>query len=103
MELAGCTDSRENSSVFLLSIIFTILKEVGSARLRGSDIHPISPKTPSPQYQPTDRKKRKGILVEDHSRDRGAYATKKSIGPALETRQSHTIEHWVDKIVPEGH
>ena len=28
---------------------------------------------------------------------------RKSIGPTLETRQSHTIEYWVSKIVPEGH
>ena len=25
----------------------------------------------------------------------------KSIGPALETRQSHTVEYWVSKIVPQ--
>ena len=45
---------------------------VGSARLRDSDVHPISPKTPAPQYQPIDRKKRKGKIVEDYSRDRAA-------------------------------
>ena len=28
---------------------------------------------------------------------------KKSIGPALETHQSHTIKYRVSKIVPEGH
>ena len=32
--------------------ILLLLKEVGSARLRDSDIHPISPKTPAPKYQP---------------------------------------------------
>ena len=36
-----------------------LFKKVGSARLRESDIHPISPKTPAPQYQPIDRKKRR--------------------------------------------
>ena len=55
------TQSRE----FLL-----LLKEVGSARLRESYIHTISPKTPVPHYQPIDRKKRKGKIVEDYSRDR---------------------------------
>ena len=49
-----------------------LLKNVGGARLRESDIHPISPKTPSPQYQPINRKKRKGKIVEDYSRDRAA-------------------------------
>ena len=45
-----------------------LLKKVSSARLGESDIHPISPKTPTPQYQPIDRKKRKGKKVEDYSR-----------------------------------
>ena len=41
-------------------VILSLLKKVGSARLRESDIHPISRKTPAPKYQPIDRKKRKG-------------------------------------------
>ena len=40
--------------------VLLLLKEVGCARLRESDIHHISPNTPAPQYQPIDRKKRKG-------------------------------------------
>ena len=40
--------------------------------MRESDIHPISPKTPAPQFQPKDRKKRKGKIVEDYSRGRAA-------------------------------
>ena len=40
--------------------------------LRESDVHPISQKTPAPQYQPLDRKKIKGKRVEDYSRDRAA-------------------------------
>ena len=35
-------------------------------------VHPIGPKSPVPQYQPIDRKKRKGKKVEDYSRDRAA-------------------------------
>ena len=49
-----------------------LLKKVGSARLRESDIHPISPKTQAPQYKPIDRNKRKGKILEDYSRDRAA-------------------------------
>ena len=49
--------------------LLLLLKKVGSARLRESGIHPISPKTPAPQYQPIDRKKKKGKKVEDYSRD----------------------------------
>ena len=53
-------------------LVLLLLKKVSSARLRESDIHPISPKAPAPQYQPIDRKKRKGKTVEDYSRDRAA-------------------------------
>ena len=51
-------------------LLLLLLKNVGSARLRESGVHPISPKTTAPQYQPIDRKKRKGKRVEDYSRDR---------------------------------
>ena len=88
----------ETLNIIIIIIIIIIIKRVGSARLRESDIHPISPETPAPQYQPIDRKKRKGKIAEDYSR-----ANKKSIGSARETRQSHTIEYGVSKIVPEGH
>ena len=54
----------------LLSLL--LFKKVGSARLRESDVHAISPKTPAPQYQPIDRKMRKVKRVEDYSRDRAA-------------------------------
>ena len=53
-------------------LLLLLLKKVDSARLSDSDVHPISPKTPALQYQPIDRKKRKGKKVEDYSRDRAA-------------------------------
>ena len=53
-------------------LLLLLLKKVGSARPRESDIHPVSLKTPPPQYQPIDRKKIKGKTVEDYSRDRAA-------------------------------
>ena len=59
-------------SLLLLLLLLLLLKKVGSASLRESGIHPISPQTPAPQYQPVDRKKRKGKRVEDHRRDRAA-------------------------------
>ena len=93
-----CAESKN----ILLLLVVVVLKEVASARLRESDIHPISSNTPAPQYQPIDRKKRKGKIVENYSRDRAAYTNKKSIGPALEIRQSHTIEHGVSRIIPQG-
>ena len=36
---------------------------------RDSDIHPISPKTPAPQYQLIDKKKRNWKIVEDYSNE----------------------------------
>ena len=56
----------------LLLLLLLLLKKVSSARLGESDIHLVSPKTPAEQYQPIDRKKRKGKRVEDSSRDRTA-------------------------------
>ena len=63
------------------SQLLLLLKKVSSARLGESDIHPISTKTPAPQYQPTDRKKRK--RVEDYSRDRAAQANKEALAMLL--------------------
>ena len=51
-------------------LLLLLLNEVGTARLTASDRNPISPKNPAPQYQPIDRKKRMGIIVEDYSGDR---------------------------------
>ena len=53
----------------ILLLILLLLKRVCNARLRESDIHPIRPKTPTPQYQPNDRKNRKGKIVEYYSKD----------------------------------
>ena len=39
-------------------------------------MYTLSAEDPSPQYQPIDRKKRKGKRVEDYSRDRAAGANK---------------------------
>ena len=58
--------------VLVILLLLLLYKEVGSARLRESDIHPINPKTPAPQYQPIDMKKRKGKILKDYSRDRAA-------------------------------
>ena len=63
--------------------LLLLLKKVGSARLRESEIHPISPKTPAPQYQHIDRNKRKGKREEDNSRDSAAYANKETLALLL--------------------
>ena len=58
--------------LLLLLLLLLLFKKAGSARLRENDVHPISPKTPAPQYQPIERKKGKQKRVEDYSRDRAA-------------------------------
>ena len=79
IEIECCTHSVDKLLVLYwqtvaisVLLLFLLLKKVSSARLGESDIHPISPKTPAPQYQPIDRKKRKEKRVEDYSRDRAA-------------------------------
>ena len=58
--------------LYVNTSLLLLLKFVGNARLTESDIHPISPKTPATQYQPTYRKKRKGKIVKYFSCDRAA-------------------------------
>ena len=70
-------------TILLLLLLLLLLKKVGSARLRESDVNHINTKTPAPQYQPIERKKRKGKRVEDYSRDRAAYANKETLALLL--------------------
>ena len=72
MHLPKQESGLEIMDYLLLLLLLLLLKKVSSARLGESDIHPISPKIPAPQYQPVDRKKRKGKRVEHYSRDRAA-------------------------------
>ena len=69
--------------LLLLLLLLLLLKKVGSARLGASDLHPNSPKTKAPQYQPKARKKRKGKRVEDYIRDRAAWANKEALALLL--------------------
>ena len=83
-----------------------LLKKIGSARLRESDLHPISPKTPAPQYQPIDRKKRKGKRAEDYSSLVGIEQLrpiKKTFALLLKPASPTPSNIGVSKIVPEGH
>ena len=68
-----CSTKHLRMGTARVKLLLLLKKNVSSARLGESDIHPISPKTPAPQYQPIDRKKRKGKRVEDYSRDRAKF------------------------------
>ena len=86
-------------SIYIIIILF--FKKVGSARLRESGVHPISPKTPAPQYQPIDRKKRKGKKCKTKVGIEQRRPIKKHC--PLSHQHCPTIKYGVSKIVPEGH
>ena len=67
---------------------------------REREIDTLSVRRPQP-HTPTYRgKEEKGKIVEDKKR-REQLGQQKGIGPALETRQSHTIKYGVNQIIPE--
>ena len=81
----------------VLLFLILLLKEVGSKMLGESDIQPTyQPEDPSPTI-PTNRQK------EHKGKNSRRLMPIKNIGPALETRQSHTIEYGANNIVPEGY
>ena len=76
--------AREDAVNFIYRhFIIIIIKKGRQCQAEREWIHPISPKTPAPQYQPIDRKKRNGIKVEDYSRDRAAKAHKEALALLL--------------------
>ena len=57
-----------HNSIYQGTIII-IIKRGRQCKAERESYTPISQKTPAPQYQPIDRKKRKGKIVEDYSMD----------------------------------
>ena len=49
----------------LLLLLLLLLKEVGSAKLGETDLHPISPKTPAPTIPTYRQKEEKWKILED--------------------------------------
>ena len=104
IDITSLSDERSLHSIQGDRHSYYYYEKVGSARQRESDIYPISPKTPAPQYQPIGRKKRKGKRVEDYSRDSAAYANRKALDLLLKPASpTPSTEYGVSKIVPEGH
>ena len=60
---------------------------------------PYQSEDPSPTLSTYRGKEEKGKIVENKKGEQ--LGQQKGIGPALETRQSHTIEYGVNQIVPE--
>ena len=67
---------------------------------REREIDTLSVRRPHPTLPTYRGKEEKGKIVEDKKR-REQLDQQKGIGPALETRQSHTIEYGVNQIFPE--
>ena len=61
---------------------------------------PYQSENPSPII-PTHRKKEEKMKMVEDKNWSEQLGQQKGIGPALETCQSHTIEHRVRKIIPE--
>ena len=66
-----------NNTLQEVYIIVIIIIKRGRQCKAESDIHLISPKTPAPQYQLIDRKKRER-KIKDNSKDRAPKADKKT-------------------------
>ena len=78
---------------------YSLLKKVGYARLGESDLYHSSPKTPPSQYKPMERKnKRENSRKQKYTEQVGQLI---GIGPAIETRQFHTIKYRTSNIVPQ--
>ena len=92
--------------IIIVFRLLLLLKKVSSARLRESGIHPISLKTPAPQYQPIDRKNRKGKKVADYSRDRAASANKEALAlllkPASPTPSNMGLARLFERDTEKG-
>ena len=58
------------SDALQIRLLLFLFTEVGSARLGERVKYTLSVRRP--QYEPIDRKKRKGKIVEDYSKDRAA-------------------------------
>ena len=43
-----------------MTLVLLLFKQFGNARLGWGELHPISPKTPAPKYQPNEKNKTKG-------------------------------------------
>ena len=83
-----------------IQIIIIIIKKDWQCKARRGRLTPYHSEDPSPTLPTYRGKKDKGKMVEDKKR-REQLDQQKGIGPALETRNSHTIEYDVNQIVPE--
>ena len=53
---------------YKLLLLLLLLQKIGNARPGEGDCHPISPKTPAPQYQPIEERREREISWRQKSR-----------------------------------
>ena len=81
-------------------IIIIIIKKDRQCKAGRGRLTPYQSEDPSPTLPTYRGKEEKGKIVEDKKR-REQLGQQIGIGPALETRQSHTIKYGVNQIIPE--
>ena len=84
----------------IIIIIIIIIEKDWQCKAGRGRLTPYQSEDPSPTLLTYRGREEKGKIVEDKKR-REQLGQQKGIGPALETRQSHTIEYGVNQIVPE--
>ena len=94
-----------SSGLLLLLLLLLLLKEVGNARLGGSDLHPVCRKTPAPQYKPIEKLKR-NFKIWKTKWERAVNTNKKALALLLEpvsptpsNTESVSTEILIGKII----
>ena len=77
--------------------VIIIIKKDWQCKAGRGRLTPYQSEDPSPTLPTYTGKEEKGKIVEDKKR-REQLGQQKDIGPALETRQSHTIEYGVERM-----
>ena len=85
-----------------ISIIIIIIKKGQQCKAKREWYTPYQSEDPSPTIPTYRQKEEKGKKSRRLQQGQSSLGQQRSIGHALETRQSHTIEYGVCKIVPEG-
>ena len=88
----------EHCSIIIIIII--IIKKDWQCKAGRGRLTPYQSEDPSLTLPTYRGKEEKTKIIEDKKR-REQLGQQKGIGPALETRQSHTIKYGVKQIIPE--
>ena len=85
--------------MIIIIVIIIIIKKDWQCKAERGRLIPYQFEDPGPTLPAYRGKEEKGKIFEDKKGE--PLGPQKGIGPALETRQSHTIEYGVNQIIPE--